>query len=417
MIDFEAACLSQNISEFLTGGAFCDPVFDGFLCWPATKEGQLASQECPSAKSKKNATKFCTSSGYWKGTNYTQCWVYYDASSYAVEFSKNENESPDYKWWSIMKNISHIGYWCSLIVLVVSMLIFLTMRRLYCARNRLHMHLFASFILRTTMFLLKGFLFFENVAFYSDIIYIPGKGYFIRDQFNWVCKLFISIWNYSILANYMLILMEGVYLHNLMYSKLFSDNNRITFYYCFGWGVPFIFLIPWVILRAQLDNLMCWTMSTNSTISMLVQKPLEIAVIINFILFIMIVKVLCTKVNSMNLQQRKNKYSRLIRSTLTLLLLFGVPYVIFIVVYFCENETLLYIWLFYDQVFTAFQGFFVSLLYCLLNKEVQTEIKNKYEILKIKHKFPRRSRNSSHDDATRESFESRIKNWFSSTEF
>lgn len=53
---------------------------------------------------------------------------------------------------------------------------------------------------------------------------------------NWECKLIISLWQYSILANYSWILMEGLYLHNLIFLALFSDNSAITLYVALGWG-------------------------------------------------------------------------------------------------------------------------------------------------------------------------------------
>lgn len=38
------------------------------------------------------------------------------------------------------------------------------------------------------------------------------------------------------MANYMLILMEGIYLHNLMFLTLFFDSSHIAIYYTIGWG-------------------------------------------------------------------------------------------------------------------------------------------------------------------------------------
>jgi parathyroid hormone receptor 1 len=37
-------------------------------------------------------------------------------------------------------------------------------------------------------------------------------------------------------ANYSWILMEGLYLHNLIFLALFSDTSSITLYVVLGWG-------------------------------------------------------------------------------------------------------------------------------------------------------------------------------------
>lgn len=56
-----------------------------------------------------------------------------------------------------------------------------------------------------------------------------------------MCKAIVSAWHYFIVSNYMMVLMEGVYLHNLMFLNLFSDNTRITVYYVMGWGAKLLF--------------------------------------------------------------------------------------------------------------------------------------------------------------------------------
>jgi hypothetical protein len=38
------------------------------------------------------------------------------------------------------------------------------------------------------------------------------------------------------MANYSWILMEGLYLHNLIFLALFSDTSAITLYVVLGWG-------------------------------------------------------------------------------------------------------------------------------------------------------------------------------------
>jgi parathyroid hormone receptor 1 len=55
-------------------------------------------------------------------------------------------------------------------------------RKLRCPRNTLHMHLFASFILRASMGLLKDSLFVEGVGFSSDVVVKGGETYFSQQE-------------------------------------------------------------------------------------------------------------------------------------------------------------------------------------------------------------------------------------------
>lgn len=44
------------------------------------------------------------------------------------------------------------------------------------------MHLFASFILRIIMYLVKEFLFVDGIALPTDIVYIHGKGNYVKEH-------------------------------------------------------------------------------------------------------------------------------------------------------------------------------------------------------------------------------------------
>ena len=113
-------------------------------------------------------------------------------------------------------------------------------RKLRCPRNMLHMHLFASFMLRAFMALMKDILFVSGIGLSSDVMIKNGYTYWVVDgkgSHRWLCKMFTSFWQYFILANYFWILMEGLYLHNLVFLALFTDlNSSITGYVCLGWG-------------------------------------------------------------------------------------------------------------------------------------------------------------------------------------
>ncbi|KAK4887046.1 hypothetical protein RN001_003317 [Aquatica leii] len=390
--------------NFQPNETFCKLVFDGIMCWTATKGGQLAKQPCPTyiISSQGYATKKCEKNGEWyvdqyfnrSWTNYSQCWKLIDDETALINFDAIENSTVYHVWFPVIKHVAQCGYVISLIALVTAMIIFISVKKLQCARNKLHMHLFASFIMRAFMSLLKDSLFVEGIAMKSDLVYNNGKLKYTKEHYSWVCKAITIVRNYFILANYILMLMEGIYLHNLLFLTLCNDQSKITVYYIIGWGLPLLFIIPWMFVRLNYEDTMCWTTSTNKNFLMLLHGPVAASILINFVLFIMIVRILLIKLNSIYIQRQRTKYRRLVRSTLILIPLFGVPYVISLMISFTSttNITLEVIWIFLDQTFTAFQGLFVALVYCLLNSEVHLEIKHKYNSLRDRRQHNRISR-------------------------
>lgn len=66
---------------------------------------------------------------------------------------------------------------------------------------------------------------------------VEQSSFSIIDVFQiWVCKIITSLWQYFIVANYSWILMEGMYLHNLVFLALCTDTSTIALYIALGWG-------------------------------------------------------------------------------------------------------------------------------------------------------------------------------------
>ncbi|XP_051161570.1 secretin receptor-like isoform X3 [Leptopilina boulardi] len=378
----------QPIFNSLPG--WCPQTWDEILCWPATAPNELAVQPCPhyiaGFDTRGNATRQCLSDGQWyqtaetnsTWTNYTQC---YHTSLVTVLMDirdlSSDNATLRHKYLPIIKAISKVGYAFSFSTLVVAFCILAAIKRrkLRCPRNILHIHLFASFMARAFMALLKDMLFVSGIGLASDIIVKNGEQYLKSDLMS--CKIFTSIWQYFILANYSWILIEGLYLHNLVFLALFTDSNSsITGYIALGWGMPAIFVIPWIILRAVFDDTLCWTTNDNNEYLFLVIRiPTMLSILINFVLFVNIVRVLLSKLKS-TVSEETQRYKRWARSTLVLVPLFGVHYTVFLGMSYSigVNDTVEIVWLFCDQFFASFQGFFVAVLYCFLNGEVRMEV-------------------------------------------
>lgn len=383
--------LAQKREECITGNTslttgYCPQVWDSILCWAEAPPGTLSSQHCPSyiaGFKTGNATKFCTDNGTWfwfnnsvvnnTWTNYTEC-LNGPTGTIVTPPSNEGNLTLIPKYLPTVKAISQIGYSVSLFTLIIAFIILASFKKLRCPRNILHMHLFISFILRAALSLLKNSLFVGGLGLASDIA-VAVDGQYIHDEMtlNWSCKLLISLWQYFILANYSWILMEGLYLHNLIFLALFSDTSAITTYIILGWGLPLLCVIPWVIVRATLDDRLCWTAYSNHNYFLLIRIPITISILLNFGLFLNIVRVLLLKLTA-SISEEKRRFRRWAKSTLVLMPLFGVHYAIFLGMQYGFDEWVELIWLLCDTTFSSFQGFFVAVLYCFLNGEVQAEV-------------------------------------------
>lgn len=76
-------------------------------------------------------------------------------------------------------------------------------------------------------------------------------------------------------------------------------------------------------------------------------------------------------------------FRRLAKSTLLLIPLFGIHYVVFVYIMEGNGEMENYK-IFFDLGLGSFQGLVVAILYCFLNSEVQSELKRKWRSLRLK---------------------------------
>lgn len=379
----------QQLPPDIAVAVQCPAVWDAVRCWPATPAGRTAWQPCPDYIHNFNhsaeASRQCSSSGTWGGgaeandslwtySNYSQCLI-------TQETSTNATTHMDL-WVPVVKKVAQVGYSVSLFTLVVAFIILLSIKKLRCPRNNLHLHLFASFMLRAAMCLLKDVLFVQGLGLPADLQLIGDTVEFIPGRSNWECKLIVSLWQYSIMANFSWILMEGLYLHNLIFLALFSDNSAITLYVCLGWGLPACVVLPWVIGRRYLDDHYCWNVHAHDAIYYVVRIPTIITVFVSFALFVNIARVLLIKMQaSVQVQRRSMRYKRWARSTMVLVPLFGTQYALSLVFQagVGHHEILEIIWIGVDQTFASFQGCLVALLYCLMTREVRVEVRRRWQ--------------------------------------
>ncbi|XP_074841149.1 vasoactive intestinal polypeptide receptor 2 [Carettochelys insculpta] len=342
----------------------CPGLWDNFTCWRPAEIGETVTVPCPKVFSHffskpGNISKNCTSDGWSER--------FPDLIS-ACGYKDNYDDSK-INFYVLVRAIYTLGYSASLIALTTGSIILCLFRKLHCTRNYIHLNLFLSFILKAISVLVKDDILYSN----------SNPDHCTEDRSSWVgCKASLVFFQYCVMGNFYWLLVEGLYLHILL-VVIFSPNRHFTVYLLIGWGIPTIFIILWTVTRILLEDTGCWDTNEHSVPWWVIRAPILTSIIVNFMLFISIIRILLQKLRSPDVGGNdQSQYKRLAKSTLLLIPLFGVHYIVFAV--FLTHISSDY-QIYFELCLGSFQGLVVAVLYCFLNSEVQGELKRKWRSL------------------------------------
>ncbi|KAE8575325.1 hypothetical protein XENTR_v10003803 [Xenopus tropicalis] len=341
-------------------GLSCPPEWDGIICWPRGSPNELVSVSCPEHIYDFNHQGFayrkCGQSGTWiqvPGLNRT--WANY---SECLTWVGSGHRAKEKELFERLRLIYTIGYSISLAALLLALCILCYFKRLHCTRNYIHIHLFASFICRAGSIFLKDAILYsgenEGAALDEKIEFGLSK----RTGLQWAgCKVTVTLFLYFLATNHYWILVEGLYLHSLIFMAFLSDRNYFWALIIIGWGLPAVFVSVWASVRVSLADTQCWDLSAGH-MKWIYQTPILAATLVNFILFLNIVRVLASKLWETNNRKQDpcQQYGKLLKSTLVLMPLFGVHYVLFMAIPYTEVTGLLWqIQMHYEMFFNSSQ--------------------------------------------------------------
>uniref|UniRef100_A0A7N6AEY4 Vasoactive intestinal peptide receptor 2 n=1 Tax=Anabas testudineus TaxID=64144 RepID=A0A7N6AEY4_ANATE len=336
----------------------CPGEWDNFLCWPSVAVGEVMTLPCPSLLQvlfgkDGNLKRNCTDNG-WSDV--------YPVITIACWSNNIDEPSTELVFYRVVRILSTLGHSLSLIALLTSTIVICLFRRLHCMRNYIHLNLFVSFMLRAVAVLTKDTLLFSDDE-NTDCSTQPSLV---------GCKASLVFFNYFIMANFFWLLVEGIYLHTLL-LLIHTYSTRLSIYMLIGWGIPFVFIVAWIIY-------LCGAEDTNTPLSLCLTF-----LQINFILFISIIRILVQKLRCTDVGgNEQSQYRRLAKSTLLLIPLFGVNYVVFVYLMEPANKNMKRIKIFFELALGSFQGLIVAVLYCFLNSEVQSELRRTWRSLSLK---------------------------------
>ncbi|XP_040027794.1 vasoactive intestinal polypeptide receptor-like [Gasterosteus aculeatus] len=359
-IEKEEELCEARIENKTTG---CRGMWDKITCWPSADVGQVVTVPCPKYLfyfsgdiSTSNLSKTCTEAG----------WTPFSIDSYVLDCGYNPNNTMDDnksgEFFGAIKVGYTIGHSVSLISLTMAIIVLCLFRKLHCTRNYIHLHLFVSFALKAVAVFIKDGVLYHVVE--TESCELPVS-----------CKAAVVFFQFGVMASYFWLLVEGLYLHTLLAVSFFSERKYFWWYILMGWGAPTLFISAWVITKASSNDSGCWEIIDDRP-WWIIKTPVLGTILVNFFLFICIIRILRQKMNCPDIGRKEsNQYSRLAKSTLLLIPLFGINYIIFA---FIPNHIHPQVRMVFDLILGSFQGFVVAVLYCFLNGEVQGEIKRKW---------------------------------------
>ncbi|PKU41145.1 glucagon-like peptide 2 receptor [Limosa lapponica baueri] len=360
---YKQECLKMLQESTVDTGIHCNGTFDQFVCWPHSPPGNV-SVPCPSYLpwlengSEGYVYRVCLDEGTWQTKeNSTDIWRDSSECSEKNHFQKNEEE---HKLLTTLQLLYTVGYYFSLISLVLALLILSFLRKLHCTRNYIHMNLFASFILRATAVLIK------DTVYYNIYSKRPndetGWILYLSPEIVTICRTAQFFMHYFVGANYFWLLVEGIYLHTLLITVVLSERRLLQTYIVIGWEEQ-------AAARGQLKLFHLPAMCKEDKAQLLQ---------VNFVIFLKILRMLISKLKAQQMSFHDYKY-RLARSTLVLIPLLGIHEFAFTFITDEQVEGLSrHIRLFIQLTMSSFHGFFVAVLYCFANGEVKAELQKQW---------------------------------------
>uniref|UniRef100_A0A3B1IHD8 Vasoactive intestinal peptide receptor 2 n=1 Tax=Astyanax mexicanus TaxID=7994 RepID=A0A3B1IHD8_ASTMX len=268
-------------------GPGCKGVWDRISCWDGAEVGQIVTIPCPN-----NNYIVVFSLSLPAGNISKNCTAdgWSEVYPNITSVCGTETQQDKLVFYTVVKTLYTLGHSLSLIALTTGSAILCIFRRLHCTPS------------------LVG------------------------------CRATLVFFHYFILANVFWLLVEGLYLHTLLLAT-FAEKTHLLYYMIIGWGTSSF-------------TVHCWERNDHPVPIWVINGPIVFSIMVNFILFISIIRILLQKLRCPDVGGNDHsQYRRLAKSTLLLIPLFGIHYVVFVSL----NESLADYKIFFDLALGSFQ--------------------------------------------------------------
>ncbi|XP_068939277.1 adhesion G protein-coupled receptor E5 [Petaurus breviceps papuanus] len=257
----------------------------------------------------------------------------------------------DVEVWALTV-ITQVGLGVSLVCLLLCILTFLLCRPIQGSRTTIHLHLCLCLFVGSAVFLAGT----AN----------PGQG-----QVGLRCRLVAGLLHYCFLAAFCWMCLEGLELYFLVVRVFPGPGLRTRWLCLLGYGTPAVIVAISAAVNSQGYGRprYCW-LSLEKGFIWSFLGPVTLIIAFNAFIFVITVWKLTQKFSEINPDMKKLKKARMLTFTaIAQLCILGCTWIFGLFLFGPESQVLGYIF----TILNCFQGCFLFLLHCLLNKKVREE--------------------------------------------
>ncbi|XP_047478460.1 PDF receptor-like [Penaeus chinensis] len=392
------ACVAYYQEEVQDG--WCNATWDRILCWPPTPAGTVSRLPCPPLKGvdpSQVAERRCTAAAHWEGrtlkegleggwTNYTPCLIPEIRVLMDKLYAKSKEDAQlKLHVAEVSRLIETVGLSLSLASVLVSIVIFSYFRSLRNNRTRMHFNLFVAMVIQLMV----------RLTLYIDQYITRQTNHRSNgiDNTPVLCEGFYVLMEYARTAMFLWMFIEGHYLNSMLTVAVFTDRPNHKIYNLLGWGLPVLMTAVWAAVTAvKHTGTQCWWGYNLSPYFWILEGPRLTVIITNFLFLLNILRVLITKLQA-SVSSEAQQVKKAVRAAIVLLPLLGITNSLQMIHSPLEGNIVEFAaWSFGTTFLTAFQGFFVALLYCFLNNEVRSTMGKCLSNLYTQRLLPKRSK-------------------------
>ncbi|KAL4717809.1 hypothetical protein ACJJTC_000958 [Scirpophaga incertulas] len=389
---------------YLRNVAYCKPYNDSYLCWGPATPGQVLYKHCPPVRFSnplRLATRKCGVSGFWSDrrgnessfggwTNYTSCFEP-EVNSLFKKVS-DENASIKFDIAQNTRYLEIVGFGVSLLALLLSLLVYSTFRTLLNNRTKIHKNLFCAMVIqvlvRLVVYIDQELVNYQTIRNNDTTTGLQNVPY--------LCECIHIVLEYSMTSMFMWMFLEGFYLNKLVSGQAMNRNISYSVYLITGWGYPFLITLAWAVVNGikYSDDVVnkCWYGYNFKSYYWIVQGPRVAVMGTNFLFLMNILRVVFIKLRRSQ-DSDVVKAKKALRAALVLLPLLGLTNILNIIQGPLEGHPWKFaLWSYTTHFLRSFEGFFIALLYCFLNTEVQLVIRKYIDNLRAIHETRRQRR-------------------------
>ncbi|RUS87776.1 hypothetical protein EGW08_004441 [Elysia chlorotica] len=196
-------------------------------------------------------------------------------------------------------------------------------------------------------------------------------------SYEWLCRAMWVLKYFALVANFFWMLVEGLFLHLILVLRPL-DNQKAPFvlFYFIGWVIPLVLAVSWAVVMMQVNHdSTCWSDNAGTPYILIIYVPVMLSLLINLLILMNLVRIVIAKLCSGQTNER-SKICRTIKSTVLLVFLLGIINLLFF--YRPQHKEMKIVYRYVNAILPSLQGIFVSLLYCVMNAEVQRAVKKRW---------------------------------------